>query len=404
MPTFPTIRRLRVRPRRLALAAAIGLAGCSAPQCPTPFFRHPVVEMRERFEDIHHGILLERAHKTTIDDDYQYRAGMVAYPVTDFTTATLANTCDELAATGRDLGAIAHGDATPLRKLRHRRPAFGGDGEACIDLQSFAVDVPMTDQPGHIEAMDLPPATVSPVAPPSMTESVPLGTGIAPIGPAWGSGRPADLPPAASPAAMPPIEAGPAFEPPIESQRATQSASESASPSESPSKPTFEPLPDPPPRRDPAPTSTPLPSPDRFAPPTQPAPDDLPPLDLTPPIDTPNRAERPAGEVRNASPTTSGVSVVDISSVVEIVPPPPPESPATSPIAPASSIEPPSAIAPAVWETAAPSTDEPQPLAPPPEDFMNAVDVTPPAVEEIPSRSRPQPQRPTNNSRWGYAR
>ena len=69
-------RDYRPRLARCALLtlALVALGGCHCtPQHPVAGFTHPAIGLRERLEDIGDGICLEKAHKRTIDNDFEMR-------------------------------------------------------------------------------------------------------------------------------------------------------------------------------------------------------------------------------------------------------------------------------------------------------------------------------------------
>ena len=101
----------------LAVVAIASSTGCTCvPQTPTAYWRHPVIEMRERFEDIQDGICLEKGHDRTINDDFQQRANIAgdlascaAINTRDYTVNTLKNT-------RRDIRCAVHGVRCEMRQ------------------------------------------------------------------------------------------------------------------------------------------------------------------------------------------------------------------------------------------------------------------------------------------------
>ena len=101
----------------VAMLLATLLAGCCCvPQQPTAFFHHPVIEMRERFDDIRDGICLEKAHDRVINDDFQLRANLAAdvakcatCKTARFTKASLRNTKHDFGSAVDELGCEVAG-------------------------------------------------------------------------------------------------------------------------------------------------------------------------------------------------------------------------------------------------------------------------------------------------------
>ena len=141
------------------LLLATTLAGCCCvPQQPTAFYHHPVIEMRERFDDIRDGVCLEKAHDRVINDDFQLRANLAAdvakcatCKTARFTKASLRNTrhdfvtaVDEL---GDEVGTATHRAAhvsdatgyvvgssvrkTAKKSLRHLLPGYRCTDPGC---------------------------------------------------------------------------------------------------------------------------------------------------------------------------------------------------------------------------------------------------------------------------------
>ena len=78
---IPVLRAsLQTRPLLVGTVATIGcfaLAGCFfAPQHEVCHFTHPAIELKNRVEEFQDGLCLEKAHKTTIDDDFQIRGNV----------------------------------------------------------------------------------------------------------------------------------------------------------------------------------------------------------------------------------------------------------------------------------------------------------------------------------------
>ena len=112
MSTAQAYLRLRQRQRGagvvfvlLVVAAIAGaLSGCfGAPQHPVPGFTHPAIEIRERVDEFQEGIALEKAHKRTIDDDFQLRGNVAA----DKARKAARYTKQDFVLLGRELGKLA---------------------------------------------------------------------------------------------------------------------------------------------------------------------------------------------------------------------------------------------------------------------------------------------------------
>ena len=145
---------LAIAPVAVLLLATMLAGCCCVPQQPTAFFHHPVIEMRERFDDIRDGICLEKAHDRTINDDFQLRANLAADVtacatgrVANFSAASLRNTRRDFTSAVEDLGyetgkATRHAQQTSHatghvlglktgRSLRHLLPGFRCTDPTC---------------------------------------------------------------------------------------------------------------------------------------------------------------------------------------------------------------------------------------------------------------------------------